>query len=150
MNIPLIVLLVIKYGYSIHFTCFYCSYKNNKIKYLGTSSKILIEGSVSLTHTKEMQDILERQNVTYPLNSQFRIHNIQRGAGWLDRNNITTNIGKINFRLRQKYCLSPSTFDFMDFRDLRGDFWSHNEIVSYDTHTSFEKHLGAMLFTQNT
>ena len=81
MNIPLIVLLAINYWYPIHFTCFYYSYKNNRMKYLGTSSKNFIEGSVSLTSTKEMQDIIERKNATYPLNSKPKIHNIQRDAG---------------------------------------------------------------------
>ena len=70
MNIPLIVLLVINYWYLIHFTYLYCSYTKNRIKYLGTSSKSLIEGTVGLTSTKDLLDILVRQNITYPLNSQ--------------------------------------------------------------------------------
>ena len=78
MNIPLILLLVINYWSSIHCTYFYCSYTKNKIKYLGTSSKTLIEGDVGLTSTKDLLDILARQNITYPLNSQPKFHNIQR------------------------------------------------------------------------
>ena len=80
MNIPLILLSVINFWYSIHFGSFYCSYTNNKMKYLGTSSKILIEGAVSLTSTKNLQDILVRENITYPVNSQPKYHNIQSGA----------------------------------------------------------------------
>ena len=64
------------------------------MKYMGTSSKSLIEGAVSLTSTKDLQDILVRQNITYPLNSQPKFHNIQRGAIFLDSSIITTDIGK--------------------------------------------------------
>ena len=38
----------------------------------------------------------------------------------------------------------------MDFWALPGDYLLPNEIVSYDTHIIFEKHLGAMIFDQNT
>ena len=71
MNVPLIVLLVINYWYSIHFTYLYLSYTKNIMKYLGTSSKTFIEGAVSLTSTKDLQDILVRENITYPLNSKL-------------------------------------------------------------------------------
>ena len=50
------------------------------MKYLGTSSKSLIEGAVSLTSNMDLLDILVRQNVTNPLNSQPKFYNIQRGA----------------------------------------------------------------------
>ena len=69
MNIPIIVLLVINYWYLIHFTYFYCSYTNNIIEYLCTSSNSLIEGTVVVTSTKDLLDILVRKNITYPTNS---------------------------------------------------------------------------------
>ena len=94
MNIPLIVLLVIDYWSSIYFTYFYCSYTKNKIKYLGTSSKKLIEGAVGLTSRKDLLDILVRQNITYPLNYQPKFHNIQRMPICLGGSIITTNVGK--------------------------------------------------------
>ena len=102
MNIPLIVLLVINYWYSINFTCFCCSYKKNRMKYLVTSSKILIEGAVSLTSKKYLQYIIVRQNVTYPLNSQHKFHNIQMDAGCLDGSIITTNISPYKYFVRIK------------------------------------------------
>ena len=64
MNLPLILLLVMNYWYIIHFTYFYCSYTNNRMEYMGTSSISLIEGAVSLNFTKGLQDIIVRQNVT--------------------------------------------------------------------------------------
>ena len=66
MNIPLIVLLVINNWYLIHFTYFYSPYTKNIIKYLGTSSKNLIEGAVGLTSTKDLLDILwEKKLLTH-------------------------------------------------------------------------------------
>ena len=100
MNTPLIVLLVLNYWYSIHFTYFYCSYKNNRIKYLGTSSKNLIKGAVSLTSTKDLQEILLRENITYLLNTQPKFHNIQRSSRCLGSSIITTN--RQTLRLWQK------------------------------------------------
>ena len=147
MNIPLIVLLIINYWYSIHFTYFCCSYTKNIMKYLSTSSRSLIEGNVSLTSTKDQQEILMRENIIYPLNSQPKFHNIQRGARCLGSSIITTN--RQIFRLKQKNGLCQANFDLMDFWALPGDFWSPNEIVSYETYIIFEKHLGAMLFAQN-
>ena len=93
MYIPLIVLLVINDWYSIHFNYFCCSYTKNRIKYLSTSSKKLIEGAVGLTSTKDLLDILVRQNITYPLNSQPKFHNIQRMPICLGSSIITTNVG---------------------------------------------------------
>ena len=61
MIIPLIVLFVINYGYLNNFTYFYCSYNKNKMKYLGPSSRSLIDGAVSLTFTKDLKDISLRQ-----------------------------------------------------------------------------------------
>ena len=43
-----------------------------------------------------------------------------------------------------------ANFNFKGFWALPGDFWSPNEIVSYETYVIFEKHLGEMLFAQNT
>ena len=103
MNTPLIVLLVLNYWYSIHFTYFYCSYKNNRIKYMGTSSKNLIKGAVSLTSTKDLQEILLRENITYLLNTQPKFHNIQRSSRCLGSSIITTN--RQTLRLWQKKCL---------------------------------------------
>ena len=63
------------------------------MKYLGTSSKILIGGAVILTSTMDMQEILVRENITNPLHYQPEFHNIQRGARFLGSSIITTNIG---------------------------------------------------------
>ena len=101
MNIPLIVLLVINYWYSIDFTCLYFSYIKNRMKNIGTSSKSFIEGAVSLTSTKDLQNILVRENNIYPLNYQPKFHNIQRGTRCLGSIIITINIGKY-FVLRKK------------------------------------------------
>ena len=101
MNIHIIVLLVINDWYPIHFTYFYCSYTKNRIKYLGTSSKSLIEGTVGLTSTKDLLDSLVRQNVTYPVNSQPKFHNIQRMPRCLGSSIITTDVGK-NFVFNKK------------------------------------------------
>ena len=95
MNNPLIVLLVINYWSSTHFTYFYCSYTNSNIKYLGTSSKNLIWGAFGLTSTEDMLDILVRQNITYALNSQPKFRIIQRMSRYLGSDIITTNVGKI-------------------------------------------------------
>ena len=111
MNIPLIVLLLIKYWYSIHFTYFYFSYTKNRIKYLGTSSKSLIEGAISLTSTKDLKDIIVRENITYPLNSQLKLHNIQRVAICFGSNIITTNIG--NFSLLGKKNVSAGRISIL-------------------------------------
>ena len=92
MNIPLIVLLVINDWYSINFTYFYCSYTKNIMKYVGTSSKSLIEGAVSLTSPKDLLDILVKENITYLLNSQPKFHNIQRMPRCLGSSIITNNI----------------------------------------------------------
>ena len=59
---------------------------------MGTSSKKLIEGALSLTSTDYLQDIIVGENITYPLNSQPKSHNIQRGARCLGCSIITTNI----------------------------------------------------------
>ena len=69
MNIPIIVLLVIICWYYINFTYLYCSYINNIKKYLDTSSKSLIEGAVIWTSTKDLQEIVVGENITYHLNS---------------------------------------------------------------------------------
>ena len=95
MNIPLIVLLVIIGWYPIHFTYFYGSYTKNRIKYLGTSSKRLIEGPIGLTSTKDLLDLLVRQNITHPLNYQTKFHKIQRMPRCLGSSIITTNEGNI-------------------------------------------------------
>ena len=71
MNIPLILLLVINHWYSIHFTYFYWSYTKNRLEYLGTSSKSLIEGAVSFTSTKYLQEILARENITYQYKTYY-------------------------------------------------------------------------------
>ena len=64
MNIPLIVLLVINYWYLIHFTYLLWSYTKNRMEYLGTSSRSLIEGAVILTSKKDLQDIIVRENLS--------------------------------------------------------------------------------------
>ena len=110
MNTPLIVLLVINYWYSIHFTYFYCSYTKNGMKYLGTSTKSLIESAVSLTSTKDLQEILVIENITYPLNSKPKLHNIERTPRCLGSSMITTNMQI--FRLEQKNGVCRANFDF--------------------------------------
>ena len=59
---------------------------------MGTSYKILIEVSVRLTSTKDLQVILVRENITYLLNSKPKFHNLIRGARFLGSSIITTNI----------------------------------------------------------
>ena len=62
---------------------------------MGTSSNSLIDGAVSLTSTKDLQEFFVKENITYPLNSRPKFHNIQRDANCLGSSIITTNIGKI-------------------------------------------------------
>ena len=62
---------------------------------MGTSSKSLIEGAVSLITVKDLQEVLVKENSTYPLNYQPKLYNIQKDANCLGSSIITTNIGKI-------------------------------------------------------
>ena len=68
------------------------------MKYLGTSSKNLIVRGCQfdlncLQDGKDLQDILVRENIIYPLHSQPKVHNIQRGAKRLGISIIVTNYG---------------------------------------------------------
>ena len=45
---------------------------------MGTSSKTLIEFDVRLTPTKDLPEILVKENITYLLNSQPKLQNIQK------------------------------------------------------------------------
>ena len=67
------------------------------MKYLGKSSKKLIEGAVSLTSTKDLLDIFLRKNITYPLNYQLKFNNTQRMLISFAIGIITTNVGKSFF-----------------------------------------------------
>ena len=131
MNIPLIVLLVMNYWYSIHFTYLYCSYTKNIMKYLRKSSKSLIEGAFSLTSTKDLQQIPVRGNITYPINYKPRFHNILRDARCLDSSIIITKIGKNN-------CLCRANFDLIDFWALPEIFYRPMKYFLM-RHTSFSK-----------
>ena len=62
---------------------------------MGTSSNSLIDGAVSFTSTKDLQEIFVNENITYTLNSQSKFHNIRRDANCLGSSIITINIGKI-------------------------------------------------------
>ena len=64
---------------------------------MGTSSNILIIGAFRYTSSNDLQEILVKENITYPLNYQPKFHNIQRGADCLGGSIITTNIGNIFF-----------------------------------------------------
>ena len=86
-----------------------------------------------------------RQNITYPLNSQPKLHNTQRSARCLGGSIIITNLSSGG-----RGGLCRANFDFMDFWALPVDFWWPNEIVFYETYIVYEKHLGAMLFAKNT
>ena len=88
---------------------------------MGTFSKSLIEGAVSLTSRKDLQDIIMRQNITYPLNSQPKFHNIQRDARFLDGSIITTNIDK--FLSSVKKMSLPGKFQHYQFLGSTGQFF---------------------------
>ena len=68
------------------------------MKYLGTSSKNLIVRGCQLDlhylqDGKDLQDILVREYIIYPLHSQPKVHNIQRGARCFGISIIVTNHG---------------------------------------------------------
>ena len=80
---------------------------------MGTSSNSLIEGAVSLTSTKDLQEIFVKENITYPLNSQPKFNNIQRDTNLFGSIIITINIGK--FSSWANNCLCRANSDLMDF-----------------------------------